>query len=121
MGKYIMNAILPIALEASVLLKIAELKLGTKNPLTLLDDQVPCEWCKESDTCPTCEDTGQASRRENMLRFILERGDVILYREKGKTARAFNALAEAVAYLAFVPGGVKVFGTRYEETWEVPS
>jgi len=33
---------------------------------------------------------------------------------KGETAIAFNAMAKAVAALAFVPGGVRVFNQWYE-------
>lgn len=47
---------------------------------------------------------------------IAETGDVILFKSKrkGKTAEAFNRLAEGVACLAFAPGGVRVFGLHFE-------
>lgn len=35
-------------------------------------------------------------------------------KRQGETATAFNAMAKAVAALAFVPGGVTVFNTHYE-------
>lgn len=48
--------------------------------------------------------------------MIAEHGDNILYRAKrrGDTAAAFNALAEAIAILAFAPGGVTFLGEHYE-------
>lgn len=48
--------------------------------------------------------------------MLAEHGDDILFRSKrpGDTAKAFNALAEAVATLAWsVPGGVALFGLRF--------
>ncbi len=47
---------------------------------------------------------------------IASEGDNILYPgpRKGDTARAFNALARALAVLAFQPGGVKSFGHHFE-------
>jgi len=48
---------------------------------------------------------------------LAERGDRLIYRgeEDGETARLFNALARALAVLAFVPGGVPpVFGQSFD-------
>lgn len=55
-------------------------------------------------------------RRARCAEIIAHHGDNILYRSKkvGETAEAFNALAEAVAILSFVPGGVKVFGLEFK-------
>jgi hypothetical protein len=43
-------------------------------------------------------------------------GDNIMYRghKKGDTAKAFNALADGLAMLAFCPGGVKFMGQKWE-------
>lgn len=38
----------------------------------------------------------------------------IIYRIKGKSAKAFNALAKAIAALSFVPGGIEIFGIKWE-------
>lgn len=56
------------------------------------------------------------SRRDECMLMIAEHGDDILFRSKkaGGTAKAFNALAEAIAILSFLPGGVKAFGVRWE-------
>lgn len=56
-----------------------------------------------------------AARMPELSNIIASKGDVILYRGKkrGETAAAFNALAEAVAAMSFVPGGVQVFGIRF--------
>ena len=55
-------------------------------------------------------------RAKECSQHIAEHRDVILYRskKKGETAKAFNALAEGVACLSFVPGGVKIFGSHWE-------
>jgi len=51
-------------------------------------------------------------RAKDAGRMIAEHGDNILYKslKRGETAMAFNGLAEGVAILAFMPGGVKIFG-----------
>lgn len=48
---------------------------------------------------------------------ITAHGDDILFasKKKGSTANYFNDLTEAIAVLAFMPGGVKVFGRHWEE------
>lgn len=55
-------------------------------------------------------------RKDEAAQTVAEKGDIILYKSKkpGQTAKAFNALAEGVAILAFAPGGVKVFGLHFE-------
>lgn len=60
---------------------------------------------------PTEEDFQRV--KEFGLQLAAE-GDALLFPVKGKTAALANRLAEAVAIMAFVPGGTKVFGTRYE-------
>lgn len=56
------------------------------------------------------------SRRPQLVDMIASHGDNILFRSKksGETAKAFNALAEALAFLSFAPGGVKLFGCHWE-------
>lgn len=44
--------------------------------------------------------------RHDLAQVIAAHGDAILYRVPGQTARAVSALVEAVAILAFCPGGV---------------
>lgn len=48
-------------------------------------------------------------------RILGPRGDLLLYRstKPGETARLANDLAHAIAVLAFVPGGVRVFGQHW--------
>lgn len=57
-----------------------------------------------------------ASRAPELCDVIAHKGDVILFKskKKGETAGAFNALAEAIALLSFFPGGVNIFGQRWE-------
>jgi hypothetical protein len=56
------------------------------------------------------------ARARELAQVIAEHGDVILYRGKktGESAKAFNALAEGIACLAFAPGGVRAFGMHFE-------
>jgi hypothetical protein len=60
-------------------------------------------------------DAVQARARE-CAQIVVEKGDIIQFRskKKGETAAAFNALAEGIAALSFVPGGVKAFGMHFE-------
>ncbi len=57
-----------------------------------------------------------AQRAKECSQIVAEKGDIILFRsgKKGETAKAFNALAEGVACLAFVPGGVTLFGCHWQ-------
>lgn len=47
-----------------------------------------------------------------------EKGDRLLFRSSvpGETADLFNRLAESIAVLSFCPGGVTMFGQKYEAT-----
>lgn len=58
-------------------------------------------------------------RAQELSQVVAEKGDVLQYRsKKGESANAFNALAEAVALLSFVPGGVRFNGLRWTSTWD---
>ncbi|MDP2661740.1 MAG: hypothetical protein Q8R28_13515 [Dehalococcoidia bacterium] len=57
-------------------------------------------------------DAGDYGRAREAGDFLGQKGDHLLF--KGKhTAEAFNKMAFGVAVLAFLPGGVEVFGVRY--------
>jgi hypothetical protein len=45
-----------------------------------------------------------------------EHGDILLHgsEKPGECAAIFNRTAHAIAVLAFVPGGVELFGARFE-------
>lgn len=47
---------------------------------------------------------------------LAEHGDLLLYRggKKGQSADLFNATAQAIAVLAFLPGGITIFGSHYQ-------
>jgi hypothetical protein len=67
---------------------------------------------------PSAEDTRKAMETADMLG---ERGDVLLHGggksgKSGECADLFNRTAHAIAVLAFAPGGVEVFGARFEAT-----
>lgn len=55
-------------------------------------------------------------RAPEIAALVAERADLLLFRgkKKGEAARIFNATAEGIALLAFVPGGVTIFGQHYE-------
>ena len=52
--------------------------------------------------------------RPDLADIIAGQGDAILYRIPGKTARAVGALTEALATLAFAPGGVTFISLHFE-------
>ena len=87
-----MNNLLPTAIEPAVWLQIAMLKARGG---------------------PAAEDMQKAQETSHMLG---ERGDILLCGggRKGECAELFNRTAHASAVLAFVPGGVTVFGRRFE-------
>ncbi len=62
---------------------------------------------------PTDEDLQRASETADMLG---EQGDVLIHGggKPGQCADLFNRTAHAIAVLAFAPGGVELFGTRFE-------
>lgn len=57
----------------------------------------------------------RAAREKACGDIIAEKGDVIQYKskKKGESANAFNHLAEGLALLSFVPGGVKFCGLHW--------
>jgi len=87
-----MNGLLPEMMRAAVFLKIESLK---------------------EKGGPTKEDIEKAQKTSGMLG---ERGDVLMHGggKKGECAELFNRTAHAIAVLAFVPGGVDLFGTHFE-------
>lgn len=48
--------------------------------------------------------------------WLGEKGDLLLFKsdKKGETASLANAFAQAIACLAFVPGGIEIFGQRFD-------
>lgn len=55
------------------------------------------------------------ARAQVLAGRLAERGDIILFRskKKGATADALNVLAEGLACLAFMPGGVRFLGMHF--------
>ena len=45
---------------------------------------------------------------------LSECAEGIIYRIEGKSAKAFNALAKTIAILSYCPGGIEIFGMRFE-------
>jgi len=61
---------------------------------------------------PTSEDFKRVSAHSSLLG---EHGDALMFKsKKGLTAKVSNALADSIAVLSFVPGGIELF----DEHWE---
>lgn len=78
----------------------------------LLQVAVPC-WIE------VLRHSSPAQRMERAVecaRYVAEHGDDVLFRggKDGRSAEAFNRLAEGVALCAFAPGGVTVFELHFE-------
>lgn len=52
-------------------------------------------------------------RQSELASLLGEKGDVLQFKVKGETAKAFNALSEGVALMSFVEGGIRCFGLRF--------
>ena len=50
----------------------------------------------------------------NIQTALSSAGEAIFHRVPGKTAEGFNALARAIAFLSFCPGGVRAFGRQWD-------
>ena len=87
-----MNDLLPMVMRLAAVLQIARLK---------------------EKGGPDDADMRKARETSDMLG---ERGDVLLCGggKPGECADLFNRTAHAIAVLAFCPGGVEVFGARFE-------
>lgn len=88
------NSLLNIALECSVSIRILE-------------------WKSKGN--PQKEDFDRL-KSKNLSQVLGEKGDVLLYGggKKGEAAAIFNDLAEAIALLSFLPGGIEIFGSHWE-------
>jgi len=58
------------------------------------------------------------ARVVDVPKLLGEKGDVLLFGggKKGEAGELFNRFAEGIAVLAFMPGGVDVFGCHFEAT-----
>jgi hypothetical protein len=82
---------LPIMISIAVPLRIAELK-------SLPPDQFrQCCW----EWISRAEDEGLFS------------SEAVLFYVEGQSSRAFNALAQLIAAMAFVPGGITIFDQHF--------
>lgn len=56
------------------------------------------------------------SRARICGQIVASKGDIIQFKsqKKGETAEAFNRLAEGIAIMSFIPGGVDAFGSHFE-------
>ena len=57
----------------------------------------------------------RARRAHQHSALIAYKGDILMFGggKKGEVAEVFNATAEAIAILSFVPGGVTIFGMKF--------
>ena len=58
---------------------------------------------------------GDIARARQIGQLIVEKGDILLFGggKKGDPAHLHNELAEGIAILSFVPGGVHIFGQHW--------
>ncbi len=96
-------------------LKARQLGVWFNHPLIIaLDAAVPLRiLLYQQRGGPTTEDW---ERVQAFAPILAEHGDNLLYVSKTRdaTSRIFNSLADAIATLAFCPGGVKLFGRHWE-------
>ena len=64
-------------------------------------------------------DAADMEKAQGLSDVLGERGDILLFGggkkgKKGEVADMFNGTAAAIAVLAFVPGGVTLFGQHWE-------
>lgn len=87
---------------------------GQPHPLPdMLEIAVPL-WILQLEQLSDAERWERQKRWAHEAEEVMqETGEAILYRVEGKSARAFNAVAQAVAALAYMPDGVTLFG----RTW----
>jgi len=84
-----------------------EIALSTAVPLLIQ------QWIERGK--PKQEDFEELEAK-NISKLLGEKGDVLLFgsKKKGEVARVFNELAEAIAILSFLPGGIRIFGAHWE-------
>lgn len=86
------DELLRVALSAAVPLRMAELRAAG----SITDQDV--------------------ERVRGYAQVMAEHGDDLLYRRKGETAARFNQLADALAVMAYLPGGVTFLGLHFESS-----
>lgn len=61
-------------------------------------------------------DAERAVRLKAVVDIVAFQGDILLFgsKTKGAAGNVFNHLAEGIALLSLVPGGVKTFGMRFD-------
>jgi hypothetical protein len=91
------------------------MQFGNKNLLSdMMQIAVPLHIIRlKAKGGPDADDMKKAQETSDILG---ERGDILLCGggKKGEVADQFNKTAFAVACLAFCPGGVEVFGARFD-------
>lgn len=62
---------------------------------------------------PSSEDFSESSKFSSVL---AQKGDILMYGggKEGEVADLFNKTAKAIAILSFLPGGVELFGSKWE-------
>jgi len=66
---------------------------------------------------PSSEDWAWLKEAQDILTNV---GEGILYasKKKSETAKAFNAVAKAIAIMSFLPGGITLFNQHWESSLE---
>ncbi len=56
------------------------------------------------------------ARVRSYASYLGSNGDALFYHTKGKTGQVMNRLVDAVAVLAFCPGGISIYGLTFNES-----
>lgn len=90
-----------VTLELKLALLMSTLELAVPMWIEQLQRQ---SWFSIQDRIPS------------IVNIIASQGDRIMFvtKKKHETAHAFNALAEALAIGAFMPGGISAFGLHFQ-------
>ena len=112
MSEHLLQVMLPMAVGFRIL-EVLQLPEDQRPKPT---DLILCLECGgRAMGCAVCGDHGKLRRQEAYAQFMAYHGDELQYGgKKGAAAKAFNVMAEAVAMMSLVPGGIEVFGQRYD-------
>jgi hypothetical protein len=78
-------------------------------------EELPARQQGKDKECITCAGKHYLPRNVAYSYYLASHGDNILYRSKtkGDTANAFNVLADSLARMSFIPGGVTIMDLSF--------
>ena len=82
---------------------------------TTLSASVPLRISEVREAGPYAWREALYANREEWANIIASKGDRLIFRaKKGESAKVFNAVTNALAHMAFFPGGVTAFDLHFE-------